>query len=115
MKTIQTIFAALVLLTSQLAYSHGSHAPVMNEAQIMALGVSAASQFSTQDTGLPIGKLPESWASLKENNVSIHKKGRGYYILKIENGADERTLYVLVSNAGRVYDANFTGAFKDIK
>ena len=87
----------------------------MNEAQIMALGVTAASQFSTQDTGLPIGKLPESWASLKEKNVSIDKKGRGYYILKIENEVDERILYILVSNTGRVYDANFTGAFKDIK
>lgn len=114
MKTIQTIFAAFLLLSSQLAYSHGSHAPAMNETQIIDLGVSAASQFSTQDTGLPIGKLPDSWRTLKEKNVSIHKKGRGYYILKIENEADKRTLYVLVSNTGRVYDANFTGNFKDL-
>ena len=115
MKTIQTIVSVIILLTSQLAYSHGAHEPVMNEAQVMALGISAASQFSTQDTGLEIGKLPKSWASLKEKNVSIHKKGKGYDILKIENEADERILYVLVSNTGRVYDANFIGTFKNLK
>jgi hypothetical protein len=116
MKTFVSIFATLLLLTSQFVYSHSDHAhgPI-SEVQAQALAASVASQLSTQDAGLGIGKLPASWAEIAQENVSMHKKGNGYYIVAINNTSENKTLFVLLSNTGKVYDANFTGTFKDLK
>jgi hypothetical protein len=35
-------------------------------------------------------------------------------IISIFNAEEKRTLYVLMSEEGRVYDANFTGEFKGL-
>jgi hypothetical protein len=43
------------------------------------------------------------------------KKGSGYYLVSVLNTVEEKTLYVLMSDAGEVYNANFTGEFDGIK
>lgn len=108
-------FIFSTLLFSATAFGHGgSHHPISPEkAQFVATKV--ANQFTTVDPGLGFGKLPESWLDLPTAQASIHQKGKGYYIVKLDNSAEKKSLFVLMAISGEVYDANFSGEFNGLK
>jgi Family of unknown function (DUF6488) len=109
------VFIFSTVLFSATAFGHGgSHNPISPEkAQFVATKL--ANQFTTMDPGLGFGKLPESWLDLPTAQASIHKRGKGYYIVKLDNSADKKSLFVLMAISGEVYDANFSGEFKGLK
>lgn len=47
--------------------------------------------------------------------MKIHKKGSGYFIISVANATEAKTLYVLISSDGKVYDVNFTGEFDGLE
>ncbi|MBL4798135.1 MAG: hypothetical protein JKY50_12020 [Oleispira sp.] len=115
---MKQLFALLIscVLFSATAFGHGSHShdPISPEkAQVVATKV--ANQFTSMDPGLGFGKLPLNWLDLPAEQSSMHKKGKGYYIVKLDNSDEKKSLYILMSITGEVYDANFTGEFKDLK
>lgn len=116
MKILVTALIALTLLTSQLVFSHSDHAhgPI-SESAAESLALDVASNLSTRDAGLGFGQLAKTWMSLPAENVAISKKGPGYYIVAVQNESDKKTLYILMSEVGEVYDANFSGEFKGLK
>jgi|TARA_B110000240_G_C13321167_1_gene377156 hypothetical protein len=108
------ILLSLILLVSQHAFSHSDHAAITKD-QAVSIASNLATQFSEKDAGLSFGKLPISWASIPSKNISIYKNGKGYYIVSVENDSEQKTLYVLMSSSGEVYDANFSGIFKGVE
>ncbi len=122
MKILASIFLLGMLGTVQQVAAHGDHdhgpatkrAPITEQAA-MSLGKDVASQLSMKDGGLGFGKLPASWNSVPPKNIKLHKKGEGYHIVSVVNEGEKKTLYVLMSTEGEVYDANFTGEFKNLK
>ncbi len=58
--------------------------------------------------------LDASWENTAENDKKISKKGNGYYIVSFA-GKSTKILYVLISDRGEVYDANYSGKFEDLK
>lgn len=114
------IFSCLVfvLLSGQNVFAHGdhghSHGPI-TEAQALLLADEVASQLTVREVGLDIGKLSVSWATIPKEDIAVYKKGKGYYIVAVENKAEEKALYVLMSSEGAVYDANFSGKFHGIE
>ena len=54
------------------------------------------------------------WLSIPDESVGISKFGPGYYSVAMDHEDEERTLYILMTNTGNVYDVNFTGEFKGI-
>ncbi len=103
------------LFTPLSCLSHpGGHGPV-TEQQAIVIASDLAQQFVEFDAGLDFGKLSTSWLKLPQGDQRIHKRGEGYYIVALENRKEQRTLYLLMSIEGEVYDANFTGVFADLK
>lgn len=122
MKTLATFFLLSLLGTVQQVAAHADHdhapatkkAPITEQAAINT-GKDVAVQLSMKDAGLGFGKLPASWSNLPAKNIKLHKKGEGYYIVSAANDEDKKTLFVLMSTEGEVFDANFTGEFKNLK
>jgi hypothetical protein len=108
-------FIISCVLFSATAFGHGgSHNPISAEkAQVIATKV--ANQFTASDPGLGFGKLPQSWLDIPAAQISLHKKGKGYYIIKLDNSEEKKSLFVLMAISGEVYDANFSGEFKGLK
>lgn len=110
-------FYTLVLLAGfQQAFAHSDHAhgPI-SEASALQLAKEATTHLTEKDAGLGFGKLPESWKTTQAAAVKIHKKGSGYFIVSVANATEAKTLYVLISSDGEVYDANFTGEFDGLE
>lgn len=116
MKNIFALFFSMVLLASSDALTHGDHVhgPISETAAI-AIGSGVAKALSSRDAGLDIGQLPKSWASISIDKFTIFKKGNGYYVVSAKNKSEDKTLYILMSKGGEVYDANFSGAFNGIE
>ncbi|MFT5085101.1 MAG: hypothetical protein ACI9Y1_003158 [Lentisphaeria bacterium] len=116
MKTYISVIFSLVFLVSQNALAHSDHAhgPI-TETQALSLTAEVAKQLTEKDAGLEIGQLPVSWASVAKENIATFKKGKGYYVMSVDNKSETKTLYVLMSSTGEVYDANFSGIFKGVE
>jgi len=115
LKQLAALLISCVLF-SATAFGHGSHShdPISAEkAQVVATKV--ANQFTAMDPGLGFGKLPLNWLDLPADQSSLHISGKGYYIIKLDNDDEKKSLYVLMSITGEVYDANFSGEFKKLK
>ncbi|MDH5784149.1 MAG: DUF6488 family protein [Chromatiales bacterium] len=114
-RKVVTLFALLLMLQASNAFAHaGGHGPVSEE-MARAIALDAANQFSEFDPGLGFGRLGASWQGLSEQSVTIVTRGEGYYIVGVENRAEGKTMYVLMSRSGDIYDANFTGEFPKVK
>jgi hypothetical protein len=110
------IIAFLTIAYGQSAIAHGDghHGPV-SEKQASIIAWKTAHQFVDIDAGLGFGKLKSSWKQVPPEEVRTHTKGDGYYIISLENKTEAKTLYVLMSISGDIYDANFTGDFPKLK
>jgi hypothetical protein len=114
-KTLIYAVLSLALLHSQSALAHdGGHGPV-SEKQAIIIASQIARQFTLQDPGLGFGKLSNDWSRLPLEAKGVHEKGDGYYIISLNNKAKSKTLYILMSVSGQVYDANLTGEFPALK
>lgn len=115
MKKLIAIFALLLMLQAQNALAHGGgHGPI-SPGKATAIALDAADQFTSFDPGLGFGKLGSSWKGLSRDTSKIVTKGEGYYIVSVENKTEGKTMFLLMSVAGDIYDANFTGEFPKVK
>lgn len=67
---------------------------------------------------LPVegGLLDESWEAVAADKRQIHRQGKGYYIVAVnKSDEDDGTLYLLLSDKGELYDANYNGSFEGLK
>lgn len=116
---IKKFFSLLIfvcMIQSQNAFAHGSHGhgPV-TEQQAISIASRVAGQFVDYDPGLGFGKLGSSWKQLTASDNRIHTRGDGYYIISLANKTEGKTMFVLMSESGEIYDANFSGEFPGLK
>lgn len=115
MKKILSVLSLLMILHAQNVVAHGGgHGPI-SPGKAVSIALDAAGQFASFDSGLEIGKLSSSWQVLPPETSKIDTKGDGYYIVSVVNNAEAKTLYILMSVTGDIYDANFTGEFPKVK
>lgn len=115
MKKILFLLSFLIMTHSQSVIAHdGGHGPV-SETQAIDIASFTVNQFVHFDAGLGFGKLSKSWDGISTDEKRIHRKGDGYYIVSATNKQEGKTLYVLMSIGGEVYDANFSGEFPGLK
>lgn len=110
---LQVSSAALVLLGLSIARAHEGHdhmSVTMKKAVEIALATAHDTSFAAQpDLGLP--QLEQSWRSLPASAAQIVENGQGYYLVKVENPAQTKILYLRVLLDGRVDAGNFSGDF----
>jgi len=116
MKFFAAIFTLILLAGFQQAFAHSDHThEPISEASALQLAKDTTFQLADKDVGLGFGKLPENWKTTSATAMKIHKKGSGYFITSVANATEAKTLYVLISSDGKVYDVNFTGEFDGLE
>ena len=107
------IIFALLLSTPANTHPGGHGDIVLKDHQAISVAYSIIKQFTQLDPGLGFGKLDNSWSKLPEAAKRVHQKHHDYFIIAFTN--QDKTLYVLMSVSGDVYDANMTGEFEGLK
>lgn len=111
---IRVLAIAFAIFHGHGVLAHGDHEPIV-EAQAIAIAMDAAQQFATFDPGLDFGVLPASWKRISAASVTIAVRTDSYYIVRVENATEGKALYILMSDSGAIYDANFTGNFPKVE
>jgi len=119
MKILIAALIASLLFVAQNVAAHGDHGyeppREISESVALIIAQRATTSMSKKDSGLGFGQLNESWSEIPSKDVSMHKQGKGYYVISVLNKKEEKTVYVLMSNFGEVYDANLIGEFDGIE
>jgi hypothetical protein len=118
--------ATLLLATPAFAgsghdhsHSHGGHGhaheevKTINESEAITVASKVLPQLVEQGHEIDGSPLDQSWSDVAQTG-EVHKKGNGYFIISFA-GNDEKTLYLLLSDSGEIYDANFSGEFDGLK
>jgi hypothetical protein len=118
MKTLLSLLLCATLFIAQSAHAHGDHdyqpPRVVSESVALIIAQRATTSMTRKDAGLGFGQLEESWAEVPKDDLEVYKKGSGFYVVSVNNRSEKKTLYVLMSAAGEVYDANLDGEFEGI-
>ena len=114
MRWMKTLMTMMALSFASPVFSHGGGHATVTADQAEEVAKYVAVELTEEDRGMGFGKLDESWREIPDESVGISKSGPGYYIVAMDHEDEERTLYILMSNTGNVYDVNFTGEFKGI-
>lgn len=108
---ICSVMMVLCLFSAVQAHEGHEHGPVtMKKATEIALAVARDGSAKAQPA-LDLGQLDKTWGKLPAEAAKIIENGRGYYVVKVDNSAQSKTLYVRVLLDGRVDAANFSGEF----
>jgi hypothetical protein len=113
MKNIPTTIIALILST-QLAFAHGGGHAKIEESQVIEYSDKNIASIVRQQIKIEGKKLDKSWLNIAKSNKRIYIKGEGYYISTFKNDKNNKTLYILLSETGELYDANYSGKFEGI-
>ena len=95
-------------------HSHGTQTKLDDNGAIAAAskGVSA---IIGQKQLIAGAALDAAWEKTASTAKSVSEKGKGYFIVKFDSQDTGKSLYLLLSDAGEVYDANYTGQFAGLK
>lgn len=119
MKTLLSMLLSITLFASQHAAGHGDHeyeAPrVISESVALIVAQRATTSMSRKDAGLGFGQLHQSWSEVPPADLVMAKMGKGYYVVSVLNKIEQKTLFILMSDRGEVYDANLSGEFEGIE
>ena len=111
---IALIFLNVAMNTAQAHSDHSHDARPIGVAEAKAAALEASKILTESDKGLGFGQLPLSWSKLSTSNTKIEKQTHQYFIVAVDNAEEKKTLFVLISAFGEIYDANFTGKFKGL-
>lgn len=62
-----------------------------------------------------LGNCLKAGGKVPSKNAKLYRNGERYYIVSVTNDVEQKTLYVLMTSNGKVYDANFSGEFKNLQ
>ena len=102
-------------------HSHGAgghtHAPApkLDDQGVIAAATKAVSSMVDKKVKVDGASLGAEWKGIPEADKKIGKTGNGYRVVVFTETKSSKTLHLLVSDAGQLYDANHTGVFKDLK
>jgi Family of unknown function (DUF6488) len=110
------IFALLMTAATNLYAGPGHSHDLPERAKIDDQGaIAAASKYVplmiARKTPVEGAELDAEWGTTADENKAISKKGQGYYVVSFNNPAKGKMLYLLLSDTGELYNANFTGTF----
>ena len=113
MKFIMTLVLGYLLSIGQVA-AHGGNHEEISQKEARNIALNTARQYSRRDSGKDVGKLSASWRKLNVEQVSVTLEGKGYYIVEVKNLSEKKSMFLLMSDGGDIYDANFVGTFDGI-
>lgn len=83
----------------------------LTEERAIELASASVIDLTTRDFGYGIGQLPGSWRSVPAEEVFVFSEGRDHVVVRFGNASANQTLFVKLSNNGRLLGASFSGEF----
>lgn len=107
MKQLLRSLLLLTLMTpAGLAMAHSDHGAISDDAAVQIVH-KAVQQMTFKDFGYPVGKLDDSWKSVKPDDIEVVEVGDGFYVLRITQSETKQSLSMKIAFTGQVMEADF--------
>jgi hypothetical protein len=108
-----SIFAiCLQLLAGASAIAHPGHEHVLTEKLAILRGKAVVSSLIRKEEPVNGEILDESWQRVTDSAAC--RETPEYYLIAFDNRQAGKTLYILLTSAGKYLRANFDGQFADL-
>jgi len=111
-KTFSIFLLALHLIVFTNASAHEGHDHELTREQVISRATAVVSSLIVKEKKVAGEMLDESWN--EATNTATCKETPEHYLISFGNRAAGKTLYILLSSAGRYLRANFDGNFADL-
>ncbi len=111
-KSVSIAVICLQCLFVSSATSHPGHDHVLNEKQAIMRATAVVSSLVDKEKKVKGEMLDESWK--QATDTAACKETPEYYLISFDNRQVGKTLYVLLTSAGKYLRANFDGQFADL-
>jgi len=116
------VLSMVLVLPSGLAFagpghdhSHGFELPAkMTEADTLKAVNGTINALIAQEYGVDGAVLNESWKNVTDAHKTIQERNVSYSIVRVKHPTEDKSLYLLFSSIGELYDATFTGQFEGL-
>ncbi|PJZ77417.1 MULTISPECIES: DUF6488 family protein [Leptospira] len=112
-------FSIIGLLVGANVYAHGDHkheeAGKLGKKEAISAAAKGVASIISKKEKIEGVELDATWNDKAVTSRAIKKEGSGYYIIRFTNQKLNKNLFILLSDDGEVFDANFSGVFKDLK
>jgi len=111
-RTTSILVICLQLLAGASAVAHPGHEHVLTEKQAILRGKAVVSSLIRKEEPVNGEILDESWQ--QATDTATCKETPEYYLIAVDNRTARKTLYLLLTSAGKYLRANFDGQFADL-
>jgi len=101
-----TLLLVILITPSGLAMAHSDHGAISDNAAVQ-IAHKTVQQMTFKDFGYPVGKLDNSWKSVKQDDIEVVEVGDGFYVLRITQGETKQSLLMKIALTGQVMEADF--------
>ena len=112
LKLLSIFLLACQLLGPGIAVAHPGHDHVLTEKQAILRGKAVVSSLVRKEKPVNGEILDESW--IQATDTATCKETPEYYLIAVDNRTARKTLYLLLTSAGKYLRANFDGQFADL-
>ena len=96
-------------------HEHHKTVQMIDENSAIIIASRALAILVEQKQSIAGEPLNAAWKETAQTNKKVKKKGHDYYIISFDHNEFEESLYILLSNKGELYDANYSGHFEGLK
>ena len=111
-KKLSTIVICLQCLVIGSAMAHPGHDHVLTDKQAVLRGKAVISSLISQEDLVAGETLDESWKQATDSATC--KEIPEFYLISFDNQHARKTLYILLTAAGKYLRANFDGHFAEL-
>jgi len=112
LKSLSSLLLACQLFGPGIAIAHPGHEHVLNEKQAILRGEAVVSSLVRKEQPVKGVILDESW--IQATATVTCKETPEYFLIAVDNRNARKTLYLLLTSAGKYSRANFDGLFADL-
>ena len=103
---LRTLFLVILTTPAGLVMAHSDHGAISDAAAVQ-IAHKTIQQMTFKDFGYSVGKLDNSWKSVKPDDIKVLEVGDGFYVLHITQSETKRSISMKISFTGRVVEADF--------
>lgn len=102
---LRTLLLITLITPAGLVMAHSDHGMINDETAVQ-IAHKTVQQMTFKDFGYPVGKLDDSWQSVKPNDIEVLEVGDGFYVLRITQSETMQSLSMKIAFTGQVMEAD---------
>lgn len=110
---LRTLLLVILTTPAGLTMAHTGHG-VINEETALQIAYKTVQQMTFKDFGFPVGKLEDSWKSVKPEDIQIVEVGDAFYVLRITQTETKQSLSMKIAFTGLVMAVDFLPGKYDV-